>query len=459
MKVYNTLTRKKEDFVPQERGKVKIYVCGPTVYDYAHIGHARAYVAFDIIVRYLRYRGMKVKYVQNITDVEDKIIARAKESGTPITELTRKFESEYFKDMDALGVARADIQPRVTENIGEIIKLVQTLIDKKYAYEVDGDVYYSVSKFKNYAKLANLNEEQLQAGVCVGYSGKKKDPRDFALWKKSKPGEPSWDSPWGEGRPGWHIECSAMSMKHLGQTLDIHGGGQDLIFPHHTNEIAQSEAATGKPFSKYWLHNGFVQINKEKMSKSLGNFITIRDVLKSHSPKSVRLFLLSTHYRSPIDFSDGHLKQAKASLGRLNIAVRSLLEAKTASGSDPKTESAAGKLKKAFISAMDDDFNTTQALAAVFDLAKLSNTYLSSNPKKQTVRKIIGLFREFDSVFQVIDFQKPEDLDSEIRKLVDQREQARKEKNFDLADKIRADLKKKGIVLEDTEDGVRWRPS
>ena len=461
MKVYNTLTRKKEEFLPQKEGVVKIYVCGPTVYDYSHLGHARAYVAFDVIIRYLRYKGYKVKYVQNITDVEDKIIKRAKEQGTTIDELTKKYENEYLADMDALGILRPDIQPHVTDHIPDIITLIKALIDKGFAYEVDGDVYYSVSKFKTYSRLGNLNEEQLKAGARIEPSDEKKDQRDFALWKKSKAGEPAWSSPWGKGRPGWHIECSAMSMKYLGETLDIHGGGQDLIFPHHTNEIAQSEAATGKQFSKYWLHNGFVKINKEKMSKSLGNFVTMKDILKSHDPKSVRFFLLSTSYRGPIDFSDQHLVQAKASLERLNISVQAITSAtdKAAAGSDKKIEEQASKLKTQFTSAMDDDFNTTQALAVVFELAKLSNTYTAGNPKKGTLKKLLKLFKEFDSILQVLDFEKPAGLDSEIQKLVDQREAARKEKNYKLADKIRADLKKKGIILEDTDDGVTWRYS
>jgi len=457
MKVYNTLTRKKEEFVPLSGKTVGIYVCGPTVYDYSHLGHARSYVAFDVIVRYLRYRGYKVKYVQNFTDVDDKIINRANERGIEPTELAEDFIKAYLEDMDALGIARPNIQPRATKLIPEMIKIIKGLLEKGYAYESSGNVYYNVSKFPKYGKLANLSKDNLLAGARVEPEPGKKAPEDFALWKKSKQGEPSWESPWGLGRPGWHIECSAMSMKYIGQTLDIHGGGQDLIFPHHTNEIAQSEAYTGKQFAHYWLHNGFVTIDKEKMSKSLDNFFTIREILEKYDPKTIRFFLISTHYRSPIDFSEGHLTQAKASLERINTTIYNLLTTRGTIGENKIVSKRILRLKERFISAMDDDFNTTKAMAALFEIIKELNKHLAKNPKKKTLLLFYKTLKELDTILKVLSFEKAKPLEKEIQNLVNQREQARKNKNWAAADTIRDELRKKGVILEDTPEGIRWK--
>ena len=462
LKVYNTLTRKKEKFVPRKKGKVGMYVCGPTVYDYCHLGHARCYVAFDVIRKYLEYSKYKVKYVQNFTDVDDKIINRARELKENPLELAQKFTDEYIKDMqDGLGVEKADVHPKVSEHIADIIKIVQTLVKKGFAYEVDGDVYYEVSKFKEYGKLSRQALKDIQAGARVGVDKRKKHPEDFALWKKAKAGEISWKSPWGKGRPGWHIECSAMSSKYLGTQFDIHGGGRDLIFPHHENEIAQSEAASGKsPFSKYWIHNGFVTIDKEKMSKSLGNFFTIRDILKKYDPEVVRYFLISTHYRSPIDFSDEHLDGAKASLERLHNTY-SLVEGAIpkAGPGDKKFADEVKSAKQDFKKAMDDDFNTTVALACVFDFVRKLNKYLADKPDKSTLKKALKFLDEIDLIFGVL--KKEDDMDELVPKLLDLmvqiREDARKRKDFEVSDKIRDELLKVGVQLEDQKDGVRWK--
>lgn len=457
MKVYNTLARKKEDFVPINGKNVGMYVCGPTVYDYSHLGHARSYVAFDVIVRYLRYKGYKVKYVQNFTDIDDKIINRAKENKEDVKELAERFITAYLEDMDALGIARPNIYSKATESIPDIIKIVKGLIEKGYAYESFGNVYYDVSEFQNYGKLARLVQDDLKPGARVEPEPGKRSPEDFALWKKSKPGEPSWESPWGPGRPGWHIECSAMSMKHIGQTLDIHGGGQDLIFPHHTNEIAQSEAYTGKEFAHYWLHNGFVTIDEEKMSKSLGNFFTIREILKKYDPKTVRLFLVTTHYRSPIDFSDEHLKQAEASLRRLNTTIYNVLTTKGTIGEDKIISSRILKLKKQFLSSMEDDFNTTSAIAALFEIAKEINKHISKGPKRKTLQLALKTFRELDTILNIMSFEKVKPLEKEIQELVNSREEARRNQQWAAADTIRDKLREKGVILEDTRTGVRWR--
>ena len=486
IRVYNTLKRKKEDFKPAVEGRVHIYICGPTVYDYSHLGHARAYVAFDVIRRYLDYRGYKVLYVENVTDVDDKIINRAAETNQDALELSRRFAEEFDRDMKALGVKAPDVQPKVSEHISDIIDIVKGLIENGFAYEVDGDVYYRVLKFKKYTELSGLNIDELKAGARVDVDSRKESPLDFALWKKAKPGEVSWDSPWGKGRPGWHIECSAMSMKYLGATLDIHGGGRDLIFPHHTNEIAQSEAYTGKKFAKYWMHNGFVTIDKEKMSKSLGNFFTIREILKKYSPDVVRFFLLSTHYRSPIDFSDEHLKQAKIKLERLYNtleAIDSALKIKkprNLSEEDKKIITQIEVHRKKFTDSMDDDFNTTEAIAALFELARTINKYIETGKNPKVLQIGLDVFQEIDKVFNLFQLQEreipkgadkaveemlkelkaakmPETFEGKMEKLITMREEARKAKDFETSDKIRARLSEAGIVLEDQAEGVKWK--
>ncbi len=453
MQVYNTLTRQKEEFVPISGNKVGAYVCGPTVYDYSHLGHARCYVAFDVIIKYLRLKGYSVKYVQNLTDVDDKIIKRAKESGKAEKEISEKFAAEFFKDMSALGVARPDVSPKVTEHIPEIVETIKKIIENGYAYESGGDVYFDVQKVKGYGKLSNQSLENMLAGVRIDVKENKRYPLDFALWKKTAEGI-MWDSPWGKGRPGWHIECSTMSMKYLGDQLDIHGGGLDLIFPHHENEILQSEAATGKRFSKYWMHNGFVTINKEKMSKSLGNFFTIRDILKKYSPETVRLFLLSTHYRSPIDFSDSQLEQAKKTRERLNESIERL-EEKIKTTPHGEVPEGIGQIRKKFYDAMDDDFNTAEALSAVFELERFANTYLTQAPTHTGILEILKLFGEANKILGILSKIEKKELTEEAKKLIAEREQARKNKDFKSSDKIRDELKKMGVIVEDTEEGQK----
>jgi len=470
IRVYNTLSREKEELKPLQEGKINMYVCGITSYDYCHMGHARAYVAFDIIYRYLKYRGFEVKYVQNFTNIDDKIINRTKELGLEpmkAVEFSDKFIQAYFEDMEKLGVEKADIYPKVTEHIKEIIELVQKLIEKGIGYEVDGDVYYEVQKFPEYGKLSKQPLDQIQAGARIRVDERKRNPEDFALWKKAKEGEPSWDSPWGKGRPGWHIECSAMSMKYLGETFDIHGGGKDLVFPHHENEIAQSEGATGKKFVNYWMHNGFITVDQEKMSKSLGNFFTIREVLKKFSPEAVRYFLVSTHYRSPIDFSDKQLETAKNNVEKLHNSYDNFkAELKNAS-EEPLDEADKAVLDsveashKAFVEAMDDDFNTPQAISHVHEIVKTGNTYImGTGKKKKVLEKVISELEELSGVinlFRIGEEKSSELSDKEISELVEKRQRMRAEKKFAEADAIRDELKEKGIILEDTSDGVRWK--
>jgi len=487
LKLYNTLTRKKELFKPLKVGQVHMYVCGPTVYDYAHLGHARAYVAFDIVNRYLRYKGFKVTYVQNITDIEDKIINRAKEKKIPPLELAERFTQEFNTDMDALGIQKPDFQPKATETIQDMIEVIKGLVKKGFAYHVDGDVYYSVSKFKNYNKLSGMNLDEMESGKRIEPSLLKDEPLDFALWKKAKSGEISWDSPWGKGRPGWHIECSAMSMKYLGQTLDIHGGGRDLIFPHHSNEIAQSEAYTGNKFVKYWLHNGFVTVNKAKMSKSLKNFSTIRELLKRYDAPTLRFFLLSTHYRSPIDFADIYLQQAKTNLEKLLNTIYNIKHAlgvapdEKGTAEDKKALAEIKRIKKELLAALDDDFNTSIALAKLFELAKSANKYIESKHTSKVLRKFLEEFEDLDQIFNLFQSAEPEITEEMIDSLaklvkdlkkdktkfktfgdlmdlvVEVREQARINRDFEKSDRIRAELDKLGIVLEDTKSGVKWR--
>ncbi len=464
MLIYNTLTRKKEEFVPLEDNHVKMYTCGPTVYDFFHIGNARVFITFDMVRNYLKFRGYDVTFVQNFTDIDDKMIKRANDEGITVKELGERFIGEYFHDADALGITRADVHPRATEHIDEIIDLIKILVKKGYAYEVNGDVYYRTSKFKDYGKLSHQNIDELKSGARIEPGEQKKDPIDFALWKAQKPGEPAWDSPWGKGRPGWHIECSVMAMKYLGETIDIHGGGPDLIFPHHENEIAQSEAATGKPFARFFMHVGYLNINNQKMSKSLGNFFTVRDILKIYDPEVLRFFMLSSHYRNPINFSQDLMEQAKNSLERLHNAIYSMEHLERVAQDKDLTEDDEKYLdkleinKNEFIKAMDDDFNTADAIASLFNIVREYNMFVGENsPKKLivdtkeallTLGSVLGLFGKF---------MEKTLLDEEIEQKIIEREQARKEKNYALADKIRDDLKAQGIILEDTPAGVRWK--
>ena len=474
LRIYDTLTGQKVPFEPMTPGKVRMYVCGPTVYDMSHIGHARAYVAFDTAVRYLR-RRYDVTYVRNYTDVDDKIIKRANEVSENPAELAGRFIKEFEIDMHALGVKDADIQPKVTEHIREIVDLVKTLVGKGAAYESRGDVYFAVEKFQGYGKLGRRSLEDMEAGARVEVGAAKRHPMDFALWKAAKPGEPSWDSPWGKGRPGWHIECSAMSGKYLGETFDIHGGGKDLIFPHHENEIAQSEAATGKPFSRLWMHNGFVNVDNEKMSKSLGNFFTVRDVLKKFDPQTLRYFLLTTHYRSPINFSDQTLKETEGRVKYLYETLARIDEKKGEGPKDPPYRVAwVAEIGKRFEESMDDDFNTAKALGDLSEVFTLANEILQK-PKNadsdgrtlRALRAAIGDVGDVLGVFteppaQVLDRmasrrQSESGVDpAEIDKLIAERTDARKSKNFARADEIRKELAAKGVLIKDSPAGTTW---
>ncbi|KAF0993509.1 cysteine--tRNA ligase [Geobacillus sp. TFV-3] len=461
IRLYNTLTRKKEPFEPLEPNKVKMYVCGPTVYNYIHIGNARAAIVFDTIRRYLEFRGYDVTYVSNFTDVDDKLIKAARELGESVPAIAERFIEAYFEDIQALGCKKADIHPRVTENIDAIIEFIQALIDKGYAYEVDGDVYYRTRKFREYGKLSHQSIDELQAGARIEIGEKKDDPLDFALWKAAKEGEICWDSPWGKGRPGWHIECSAMARKYLGDTIDIHAGGQDLTFPHHENEIAQSEALTGKPFAKYWLHNGYLNINNEKMSKSLGNFVLVHDIIRRIDPQVLRFFMLSVHYRHPINYSEELLESARRGLERLKTAYSNLqhrLQASTnLTDNDEEWVSRIADIRASFIREMDDDFNTANGIAVLFELAKQANLYLQ---EKTTSEKVIHAFlREFEQLADVLGLTLKQDelLDEEIEALIQKRNEARKNRDFALADRIRDELRAKNIILEDTPQGTRWK--
>jgi len=453
MQVYNTLHRQKEEFTPLKPNEVNMYVCGVTVYDYCHLGHARAYIVFDMIRRYLLYKGYKVNYIQNFTDIDDKIIRKAAESGQDYKEISEKFIQEYFIDFDRLNIMKADAYPKATEHIADIIALIAKLIEKKHAYVVNGDVYYDVASFSEYGKLSGRKFEDNEAGARVAVDTDKKNPLDFALWKTAKPGEPSWDSPWGAGRPGWHIECSAMSMQKLGQSFDIHGGGQDLIFPHHENEIAQSEGATGQSYVKYWLHNGFVNIDNEKMSKSLGNFFTIRDILKKYDPEILRFFVLSTHYRSPINFSEEQLIEAKKGLGKLYQAVQGYTvdtEALEVSTIPSRTSGIAGSdyssFEKEFLDYMDDDFNSAGALGVLFNLATAANRDHSPDAAA-LLKKLGGILGLLQTE------QTAEEIPAEITALAEQRLTAKKNKDFALADKLRGEILSKGYNIKDTPQG------
>jgi cysteinyl-tRNA synthetase len=462
MQLYNTLTKKKEKFVPLRPGEVSIYACGPTVYNYFHIGNARPFIIFDTLRRYLEYKGYKVNFVQNFTDIDDKMIRKAKEEGITVKELADRFIEEYFKDADALGIKRATIHPKATEHIEEIIDMIKKLEEKGLAYRLDGDVYFDTQAFEGYGQLSGQSPEDLEMGARIDANEGKRHPMDFVLWKAQKPGEPAWDSPWGKGRPGWHIECSVMSMKYLGETIDIHAGGQDLAFPHHENEIAQSEGATGKPFVRSWLHNGYINVDNQKMSKSLGNFFTVREIAEEFDLEIVRLFMLSAHYRNPINFSRELLEQSETALERLYNAKYNLehLLRETRDG-EPDEEERSFKnrlleLKEQFITAMDDDINTAGAIGVLFDLVREANSFLNPQRSKGTVQYTYDLLMELAGILGILQKQSVE-LDEEIEALIELRQQARKEKNWALADKIRDDLKAQGIILEDTPQGVRWK--
>ena len=462
MQVYNTLTNRKEEFVPIEEGKVRMYVCGPTVYNFFHIGNARPFVVFDTLRRYFKYRGYDVTFVQNFTDVDDKIINRAKEEGITAPEVSEKYIKEYFDDAGALNVIKADVHPKVSEHIPEIIEFVQTLIDKGYAYEADGDVYYSTRKFPEYGKLSGQNIDDLESGARIAIGEVKKDPLDFALWKARKEeSEIAWESPWGMGRPGWHIECSTMAKKHLGETIDIHGGGQDLTFPHHENEIAQSEACNGVPFARYWMHNGYITVDKVKMSKSLGNFKTVRDIIAEYDPQVIRFFMLQAHYRGPLNFSDEPIESAKNGLERILTAAEKLRDiiAKGNPDGDGDAEfiGELPKFTEKFEAAMEDDLNTADAITAVFDLVRYTNTECNEDTSKAAASAAYELLEKLTGVLG-IKLDKAEDsLDKEVEALIEERQAARKAKDFAKADEIRDKLLSMGIELKDTREGVKWK--
>ena len=459
MYIYNTMTRKKELFVPLQEGKVSMYACGPTVYNFFHIGNARPFIVFDTLRRYLEYRGYQVTFVQNFTDIDDKMIRRANEEGITVKELGDRFIKEYYADADALGVKRATVNPRATEHIQDIIDLVQTLVEKGHAYPTpNGDVYFSVRSWPGYGKLSGQNIDDLENGARVDPTEEKQDPLDFALWKGQKPGEPAWPSPWGMGRPGWHIECSAMSMSILGQSFDIHGGGQDLIFPHHENEIAQSEAATGKPFAHYWMHNGFINVDNQKMSKSLGNFFTVRDIAKEYDLDVVRLFMLSVQYRNPINFSRDLIQQAAVALQRLRTALDRLKEAPVAEEPAEDEQAFLDSLegyRARFNEAMDDDLNTADALGVLFDLARAANTFVSVPRTKSAVEAVTKTYTELMDVLGLMPRKTGEEFPAEVLALLDERQEARKAKNYARADEIRDQLKALGYAIEDSRQGAK----
>ncbi|UCC66917.1 MAG: cysteine--tRNA ligase [Deltaproteobacteria bacterium] len=484
MRVYNTMTQKKEELIPLREGRIGMYICGVTVYDLCHIGHARSAVVFDIIYRYLKYKGYEVTYVRNFTDVDDKIINRAQQEGTSTEEIATRYIREFYTDMGALGLEQPTIEPKATDHVPDMIQMVQRLLEKGHAYQVGGDIYYAVESFPEYGKLSKRNPEEMQVGARVEVDERKRNPLDFALWKAAKPNEPSWDSPWGRGRPGWHIECSVMSQGYLGDTFDIHGGGKDLIFPHHENEIAQAEGATGGPFVRYWLHNGFVNIDKEKMSKSLGNILTIKEILKEYHPEVVRLFLLSRHYRSPIDYSPHEMDTARRNLGRFYqtlAGINQILSEETEkidreegfSAEEMAVYRRAEEFPTKFEEAMDDDFNTAAALASLFELGRDLNRLLQK-PSPNTseilrrgrdaflaVGKVLGIFQEDPDPF--LEDEKKRKLKAlpltqeEIEVLIKERDEARRQKNWAHADHIRERLASQGIVLEDTPKGTIWR--
>ncbi len=466
MKIYNTMSKKKEEFVPLEEGEVKMYVCGPTVYNFIHIGNARPMIVFDTVRRYFEYKGYDVNYVSNFTDVDDKIIKKAIEEGVTAEEISRRYIAECRKDMEGMNVKPATKHPLATEEICGMVDMIQSLIDKGYAYEKNGTVYYRTRKFKDYGKLSHKNLDDLQSGgraLLVTGEDEKEDPLDFVLWKPKKEGEPAWQSPWSEGRPGWHIECSEMSKKYLGEQIDIHAGGEDLIFPHHENEIAQSEAANGKEFARYWMHNGFLNIDNRKMSKSLGNFFTVREIGEKYDLQVLRFFMLSAHYRSPLNFSAELMEAAKSGLERIITAADNLKFLMTNAKSDVMSEEeeqryeASAQFTAGFEKAMDDDFNTADAIAAVFEYVKFINTNTGADSSKEYLEKLYGRLERLTDVLGIIIDRKEEMLDADIEALIEERQAARKEKNFARADAIREELLSKGIILEDTREGVKWK--
>ena len=459
MKILNTLTRRKEEFVPINEGKVGIYVCGPTVYDYIHIGNARPMIVFDTLRRYLEYKGYDVNYVSNFTDVDDKIIKRANEEGVDASVISERYIAEVKKDMAALNVREATTHPKATEEIPDMIEMVKTLIEKGYAYEVNGTVYFRTRKFKDYGKLSKKNIDDLRSGnrdLLVSGVDEKEDPLDFVLWKPKKEGEPSWPSPWGDGRPGWHLECSVMSKKYIGDVIDIHAGGEDLVFPHHENEIAQSEAANGTEFARYWMHNGFLKINNEKMSKSLGNFFTVREIAEKYPLQVIRFFMLSAHYRSPLNFSADLVEASKNGLERILTAVDRL---KSISGTEGEVDKAVADEMDAFVkkyeAAMDDDLNTADAISVIFELVKYANVNVTEESTKATVELVLNTVTKLCDILGIITEKKKEILDSDIEALIEERQAARKAKNFARADEIRDQLSDMGIILEDTR--VKWK--
>ena len=458
MRIYNTLSRKKEEFVPLEPGKVRIYACGPTVYNYIHIGNARPICVFDVLRRYLEYRGYEVKFVQNFTDIDDKLIKKANEEGITVAEVAERYIAEYKKDAEGLGVRPANVHPRATEVVDKIIEIVSHLVEQGYAYESNGDVYFRVHRFEDYGKLSHMPIEDLEAGSRVDVSEIKEDPLDFALWKAAKPGEPYWESPWGKGRPGWHIECTAMIQKHLGETIDIHCGGQDLTFPHHEDEIAQGECCTGKPYARYWMHNGFINVDNQKMSKSLGNFFTVRDIAKEFDLEAVRMFMLGAQYRSPINFSREMIEQAKASLDRLYTArdhYLFLLQNAKDGELGEKELALMEKVKAAregFDEAMDDDLNTADAMGKMFELVRDANVALDENSPKQAIAAVLDALGEMAGVFGILT-RKADDGDEKVKALIEARAKARAEKNWAESDRLRDEITALGYVLKDTKQG------
>ena len=466
IRIYNTLSKKKEDFVPLEEGKVRMYVCGPTVYNFIHIGNARPMIVFDTVRRYLEHKGYEVNFVSNFTDVDDKIIKKAIEEGVPAEEISQRYIAECKKDMEGMNIKPATTHPLATQEIGGMIEMISELIEKGYAYEKNGTVYYRTRKFAEYGKLSHKNLDDLQGGnrsLLVSGEDEKEDPLDFVLWKPKKEGEPAWQSPWGEGRPGWHIECSVMSKKYLGEQIDIHGGGEDLIFPHHENEIAQSEACSGKCFSRYWMHNAFLNIDNRKMSKSLGNFFTVREIGEKYDLQVLRFFMLNAHYRSPLNFSADLMESSKNALERILTAVENLKYVAEHASRQEMTEEEVLKLEETkkfeenFDDSMDDDFNTADAIAAVFDLVKFANTNVAEGPSKAFADALREKIQSLCDILGIITEKKAELLDADIEQLIEERQAARKAKNFARADEIRNELLEKGIVLEDTREGVKWK--
>jgi len=469
--LYNTITQKKEELAPYSQNKIKMYVCGPTVYSSAHLGHARAAVTFDVIERFLSHLGYEVTYVRNFTDIDDKIINKSIETGVPAEEISEKYIQEYREDMASIGVKSPTVEPKVTEHVPEIIDLIERIIDSGHAYQSGDDVFFAVKKFKDYGKLSKRHPDDMLAGIRVDINENKEDPLDFALWKGAKPGEPSWDSPWGKGRPGWHIECSTMSMKYLGESFDIHGGGKDLIFPHHENEIAQSESATGKEFAKYWIHNGLIQINREKMSKSIGNILNVRDAVSMWSKEAIRLFFLSHQYLNPADFSDTIMDESEAALERLYITIKRAQElGKEGGGEDPDLAAAVGAFKEKWVATMCDDFNTADAVGSLFELTRAINRSIDSVGWTPALHEALEEIKVFGSTLGMLEYHPDEYLkdhkleksdagvtEEEIEELIKERNSARTEKNWGRADEIRDELSSKGILLEDKAEGTVWR--